>query len=162
MSSSLATLRVDLDGMCQRISALTERLGTAHGPALEAMQVELSKAQAQSRHEVEKDMASLRNWIEEVSDGSDEAFTEVRQVVRQVVCQATASFTHGLSSLAEQAAAKAGKEEVQQQLTKHVEAQAEALGLLMGHARASGSSMQTYRRSQLGVSRQARLGSGPP
>ena len=32
-----------------------------------------------------------------------------------------------------EAATKAGKEEVQQQLTKHTEAQAEALGLLIGH-----------------------------
>ena len=54
---------------------------------------------AKARHEVEEDMASLRHWMEEVSDCSDEAITEVRQAVRQ----ATASFTHGLSSLAEQA-----------------------------------------------------------
>ena len=39
--------------MSQRISALTERLEIAHGPALEAMRAELAKVQAQSCHEVE-------------------------------------------------------------------------------------------------------------
>ena len=40
-------------------------------------------------------MASLRNWMQKVSDDSDEAITEFRQAVHQ----ATAFFTHGLSSL---------------------------------------------------------------
>merc|ERR1719482_516065 len=83
LASSLASLRVKADGQFHRVASLTERLETAHEPAIESMRSEIAQARAQDRREMEGEMAVCRQRVQEVADGAEDATAEVREALRQ-------------------------------------------------------------------------------
>lgn len=83
MTAANASVRVKLDGQLQRVSALAERLETAHEPALEALRVEAAQARAGDRRELEAEMAALRSRLQDVAESSEEMSGECREGLRK-------------------------------------------------------------------------------
>eukprot|EP00928_Gymnodinium_smaydae_P021121 TRINITY_DN1821_c0_g2_i2.p1 TRINITY_DN1821_c0_g2~~TRINITY_DN1821_c0_g2_i2.p1 ORF type:complete len:1068 (-),score=266.80 TRINITY_DN1821_c0_g2_i2:29-3232(-) len=86
-SSLIATLRVKVDGQAQRTATLSERLETAHEPALDAMRAELSQARTQDWRRLEGELAklsdSLRTAAEERAAEESDAASAHRESLRQ-------------------------------------------------------------------------------
>jgi len=83
LAASMASLRVKADGQFHRVASLTERLETAHEPAMESMRADFTQARAQDRREADGESASMRARVQEVMDGGEEANAEVREALRQ-------------------------------------------------------------------------------
>jgi len=84
LSSTVASLRVKLEGQLHRLNTLTERLETAHEPAIEAMREEFTQARTQDRREMDGEIVAIRTQAQEVSNSGAEAVADVREALRQV------------------------------------------------------------------------------
>jgi len=87
LATSLANVRVKVDGQAQRSTQLAGRLETAHEPAIEAMRQELTKARQQDWSRVEAELAQLRSNMhataEEVAADEAHATAGEREHLRQ-------------------------------------------------------------------------------
>lgn len=90
MASSLASLRVKVDGQLQRVGTLAERMEIAHEPAIESLRLELAQARHQDRREVEAEMNSLRHRVQEAAESNEDTAVEVREALRQNTAQIAA------------------------------------------------------------------------
>ena len=138
--------------MSLRISAFIERLGAAHGPALEALRAELTEAQSQSRQEVEGDMASLRNWMKEVQVHVDAL--EVSNTMSFEAATALATLADVRARVDELEAARG----TALQDSSRFGSRLEALERHQEHPRLGHADSK---RTWQGVSRHAKHGSGP-
>mmetsp|Transcript_20374 Transcript_20374/g.54491 ORF Transcript_20374/g.54491 Transcript_20374/m.54491 type:complete len:1515 (-) Transcript_20374:117-4661(-) len=83
LASSVASLRVKVDGQLQRVGSLAERLQTAHEPAIDSLRGELMQVRSQDRREMEQEIASLSSRVKQATDGNEEAVDELREALRQ-------------------------------------------------------------------------------
>jgi len=82
LASSVATLRVKVDGHHQRVGTLAERMETAHKPAMESLHQELTQGTQQHRRELDSELAALKTRLQETVDANEEALTELREALR--------------------------------------------------------------------------------
>eukprot|EP00927_Polykrikos_kofoidii_P083672 TRINITY_DN8625_c0_g1_i1.p1 TRINITY_DN8625_c0_g1~~TRINITY_DN8625_c0_g1_i1.p1 ORF type:complete len:1155 (+),score=248.23 TRINITY_DN8625_c0_g1_i1:95-3559(+) len=106
MASSLATMRVKLDGQVQRAATLAERLETAHGPAVEAMRDELGQARTQDWNRVENELAKLRGCMREVVEEVAAEEGHVDACARESIQNHQAEMSGQLRELDERMAAE--------------------------------------------------------
>eukprot|EP00927_Polykrikos_kofoidii_P023700 TRINITY_DN21742_c0_g1_i1.p1 TRINITY_DN21742_c0_g1~~TRINITY_DN21742_c0_g1_i1.p1 ORF type:complete len:1794 (+),score=431.85 TRINITY_DN21742_c0_g1_i1:110-5491(+) len=83
LASSLASIRVKVDGQLQRVGTLAERMETAHAPAIDSLRAELMQSRQQDRRELEGELVVLRSKLQEALDGHDESLGEHREQLRQ-------------------------------------------------------------------------------
>jgi len=84
LATVVASMRVKVDGQLQRVSTLSERLETAHAPALESLRSELTNRIVQDRRELEGEMSLMRDRLQETSEGADELRESLRQAQAEV------------------------------------------------------------------------------
>lgn len=90
LAASLASLKVKADGQFHRVASLTDRLETAHVPALESMRAEMAQARAQEKREQSGELAVIRSRVQEVADAGEEATSELREKLRQARAEVAA------------------------------------------------------------------------
>lgn len=83
LSSSVASLRVKVDGLLSRVGGLAERIETAHEPAVESLRLELSQARQQERRELDTELQTFKNRLQQAQDSNEEACGELREALRQ-------------------------------------------------------------------------------
>lgn len=83
LSSSVASLRVKVDGLLSRVGGLAERIETAHEPAIESLRLELSQARQQERREFDTELQTFKNRLQQAQDSNEEACGELREALRQ-------------------------------------------------------------------------------
>ncbi|CAK0877147.1 unnamed protein product [Prorocentrum cordatum] len=79
-----AAFRVKVDHQLSRVSALADRLETAHEPALEALRSELAGQRSQDRQLADAEAAALRRRVQEAADGTEDALAELREGLREL------------------------------------------------------------------------------
>lgn len=84
MASTLASLKVKVDGQLQRLSSLAERLETAHEPAVEALRLELTQARDQNLRKADQSIAAMRESLREAGDAAEETTNELQSSLRQM------------------------------------------------------------------------------
>eukprot|EP00928_Gymnodinium_smaydae_P038959 TRINITY_DN26737_c0_g3_i1.p1 TRINITY_DN26737_c0_g3~~TRINITY_DN26737_c0_g3_i1.p1 ORF type:complete len:1730 (+),score=510.19 TRINITY_DN26737_c0_g3_i1:209-5398(+) len=94
LQSSLATLRVKVDGHCSRVGTLAERLETAHVPALESLRSELLQNHSQHRNEIDGEIMSLKGRTREHHEGHEESIAELREELRTARAELAAAALH--------------------------------------------------------------------
>lgn len=84
--TSLATIRVKVDGQSQRVAALSERVETAHEPATESLRAELTQLRTQDKREMELEVADVRKKIQELNEAreNDEGTNDLRDALMKV------------------------------------------------------------------------------
>jgi len=90
LASSLASMRVKVDGQLQRVEKLAERLETAHEPALESLRAELSQVRQQDKREADGESSSLRGRLQEAIESNEDHISEIREALRQVSAEIAA------------------------------------------------------------------------
>eukprot|EP00434_Breviolum_minutum_P001862 symbB.v1.2.001651.t1/scaffold86.1/size363240/10 len=90
VSSTVASLRVKVDGVLSRVSGLAERIETAHEPSIDSLRLELSQARAQERRELDAEVQALKHRLQQVQDSNDEACSEVAEALRQARAETAA------------------------------------------------------------------------
>jgi len=94
VSSTVASLRVKVDGVLSRVSGLAERIETAHEPSIDSLRLELSQARAQERRELDAEVQALKHRLQQVQDSNDEACSEVAEALRQASAETAALSCH--------------------------------------------------------------------
>eukprot|EP00931_Biecheleriopsis_adriatica_P046722 TRINITY_DN26856_c0_g1_i1.p1 TRINITY_DN26856_c0_g1~~TRINITY_DN26856_c0_g1_i1.p1 ORF type:complete len:1680 (+),score=520.77 TRINITY_DN26856_c0_g1_i1:66-5105(+) len=83
LSSSLASLRVKVDGQLSRVGTLADRIETAHEPAIESLRAEMAQARLQERRDLDNEVHTLKSQLSEAQETNEEMNSELKEVMRQ-------------------------------------------------------------------------------
>lgn len=75
VSSNMASLRVKVDRLMDRVGSLAERIETAHEPSIDSLRVEISQARGQERRELDAEIQSLKSRLQHTQDLGSELRT---------------------------------------------------------------------------------------
>ncbi|CAK9102246.1 Hypothetical protein (Fragment) [Durusdinium trenchii] len=90
VSSNMASLRVKVDRLMDRVGSLAERIETAHEPSIDSLRVEISQARGQERRELDAEIQSLKSRLQHTQDSTEETCIEVREALRQARAETAA------------------------------------------------------------------------